>query len=576
MALAASEVPLDIMIPRTWQQAMASPEKDHWFEAALKEYNNFRKNETYDLIPLSEVPAGANILGNMWVFKLKPGNLFRARMVVRGDWQIEGLDFFEVFAPTAKLQAFRALLHLGAHYDLEMEQLDFVTAFMNGDIEDNVYMRQPQGFTLPDKPTFVCKLRKGLNGIRQAPRAWYAKLTQALLSLGFTQNPSEPTLFQCITKTSRIFVLVFVDDLLAAANTSEMIARLGAQLGAMFEVKLLGPLTTYLGIDIERDREHKTITLSQQKYVEHTLAKFQAKECHPKDTPMEPSHDLTNPTGPLGSSIDPKSEPYPQLVGTLMYLMVCTRPDLAFTLSVLSRFMHPTKTKQAHWKAARRVLHYLRRTADWILTLGGTEPPQLQGYCDSSWGDDKETRRSTLGYCLSLGMGAVSWKAQLSQVVALSSGEAEYYAAGEAVREAQWLQHMLSFMGVKEAPYVIKCDSQTALASISNPVITARNKHIEIKHHFIRDLVSQGAALFHYVPSKRNLADGLTKALPASEHFQLFQIMMCDWDKGRAGDKECVPVSASAGEVSDQTPPKRQKVGAAEIPIVSFTVLDLS
>ena len=169
VALAASEVPLDIMIPKTWQQAMASPEKDQWHEAALKEYHNILKNETFDLIPVSEVPAGANILGNMWVFKLKPGNLFRARMVVRGDWQIEGLDFFEVFAPTAKLQAFRALLHLGAHYDLEMEQLDFVTAFMNGDIEDNVYMRQPQGFTLPEKSTYVCKLKKGFEWYPTSP-----------------------------------------------------------------------------------------------------------------------------------------------------------------------------------------------------------------------------------------------------------------------------------------------------------------------------------------------------------------------------------------------------------------------
>jgi hypothetical protein len=577
VALAASEVPLEITIPRTWQQAMASPEKDQWYQAAQKEYQNILKNETYDLIPLTEVPAGANILGNMWVFKLKPGNLFRARMVVGGDWQIEGLDFFEVFAPTAKLQTFRCLLHLSAHHDLEMEQFDFVTAFMNGDIEDDVYMRQPQGFTKTDQPTHVCKLKKGLNGIRQAPRAWYAKLTQGLLSLGLTQNPAEPTMFQCITQTTKLFVLVFVDDLLCAASTTELIHNLGAQLGGMFEIKLLGSLTTYLGMDIVRDRELRTVTLSQEKYIEHILTKFHAKEAFPKDTPMEPNHDLTNPTGPLGQPIDPKAEPYPQLVGTLMYLMVCTRPDLAFTLSVLSRFMHPTKTKQAHWKAARRVLHYLRRTSHWTLTLGGIDNPKLQGYCDSSWGDDKETRRSTLGYCLSLGKGAVSWKAQLSQVVALSSGEAEYYAAGEAVREAQWLKHLLTHMGVTEAPYVVKCDSQTALASIANPIISARNKHIEIKHHFIRDLVSQGAALFHYVQSKQNLADGLTKALPASEHFQLFQLMMRDWDKGGAEGKGDAPVSTGGREALNEPAQKKLKVSEIEsVPLVSFTVLDLS
>jgi hypothetical protein len=231
-----------------------------------------------------------------------------------------------------------------------------------------------------------------------------------------------------------------------------------------------------------------------------------------------------------------------------MYLMVCTRPDLSFTLSVLSRFMLPTRTKQAHWKAARRVLHYLRRTAEWSLTLGGTRPLQLQGYCDSSWGDDKETRKSTMGYCFGLGLGAISWKAQLSKVVALSSGEAEYYAAGEAAREAQWLTQMLTPMGGTQTPYVIKCDSQTALASLSNPIISARNKHIEIKHHFIRDLVSEGAVLFHYVPSKLNLADGLTKALPATEHFELFKGIMCDWDKGGRNGKRNAPVSSEGEE----------------------------
>jgi hypothetical protein len=358
-----------------------------------------------------------------------------------------------------------------------------------------------------------------------------------------------------------------------------MIHKLGAELGARFEIKLLGPLTTYLGIDIVRDRGHKTITMSQQKYIEHTLTNLHAKESFPKDTPLEPNHDLTNPAGPHGSIIDPLSEPYPQLVGTLMYLMVCTRPDLAFTLSVLSRFMHPSKTKQAHWKAARRVLHYLKRTTQWTLTIGGTGEPRLQGYCDSSWGDDKEGRRSTLGYCFSLGMGAISWKAQLSKVVALSSGEAEYYAAGEAAREAQWLKQMLTPMGVTEAPYVIKCDSQTALSSMSNPIISARNKHIEIKHHFLRDLVSEGAALFHYVRSKQNLADGLTKALPATEHFKLFRAMMRDWDKGGRHEDEDVPVSSPDETKQDgESPTKKLKVSQVEsVPSVSFfEMMDLS
>jgi hypothetical protein len=212
------------------------------------------------------------------------------------------------------------------------------------------------------------------------------------------------------------------------------------------------------------------------------------------------------------------------------------------------------------------------------LTVGGSEPPQLQGYCDSSWGDNKKTRRSTMGYCLSLGSGAISWKAQLSKVVALSSGEAEYYAAGEAVREAQWLKEMLTHMGVTTTPYVIKCDSQTALASISNPIISARNKHIEIKHHFIRDLVSEGAVLFQYVPSKQNLADGLTKALPLTEHFTLFQLMMRDWDKGGSKGTSSAPVCSPNEQETQEQASKKLKASKQEsVPSISFfEVMDLS
>ena len=173
-------------------------------------------------------------------------------------------------------------------------------------------------------------------------------------------------------------------------------------------------------------------------------------------------------------------------------------------------------------------------------------------------------------------MGAISWKAQLSQVVALSTGEAEYYAAGEAVREAQWLRSLLTEMGVSTTPYIVKCDSKTALASISNPLISARNKHIEMKHHFIRDIVSEGAALLHYVPSKFNLADGLTKALPATEHFRLFQLMMRDWDKGGAEGIDSAPVSSKGKEIPEQGPPKKLRVSETDsVPIVSFTMWNL-
>jgi len=235
--------------------------------------------------------------------------------------------------------------------------------------------------------------------------------------------------------------------------------------------------------------------------------------------------------------------------------------------------MHPDRTKTAHWKAARRVLHYLKQTADWSLTLGGVDPPQLQGYCDSSWGDEKATRRSTLGYCFSMGSGAISWKSQMSKVVALSTGEAEYYAAGEAAREAQWLKQLTETMGITTIPYIIHCDSRAALCSLKNPVISARNKHIEIRHHFIRDLVEEGAALFMFVPSKRNLADGLTKALPQFEHNELFRRMMKDWDKGEWPlEHKNLPLNTTTS-VGCSPPPKKQKYADRKEASPSFLAL---
>ena len=256
------------------------------------------------------------------------------------------------------------------------------------------------------------------------------------------------------------------------------------------------------------------MTLNQGVYITKLLDRFKMSTCKGRTTPMEVGHTLTHPQGPDGKEVD---VPYPQLLGALMYLMVCTRPDLAYSISVLSRFMAKGKHTNSHWKAATRVLQYLKHTKNWSLILGGTGEIKLTGHCDSSWADDLSTRKSTLGFCFSLGRGMVSWKAKLSSCQALSSAEAEYYAACEAVKEGQWLTGLLEELGVKVSPYTLKCDSQSAIAIIKNPIINARSKHIELKYHFIRDHVEAKELILHYVPTEDNWADCFTKALPVAK-----------------------------------------------------------
>jgi hypothetical protein len=506
----------DMPMPRSFQEAMRRPNADLWREATDKEVAAILKNETYELVSRDELPPTANILGNTWVFKIKTGGLHRARLCVRGDWQIPGVDYFEVFAPTSRLQSFRLILHLAATLGLVLKQVDFVTAFMNGKLQEDVYMRQIPGYEDPSRPHYVCKLKKALNGIRQAPRQWFAELREELTRLGLLQSERDPTIFFQCSSADCVYVVVFVDDLLIAATRQQQADDLTSNLAQKFELKDLGPVSTYLGIEISRNEEGRVLYLSQEKYALKLIRKFGMQSAAPCDTPIVVGHDLTNVSGPQGK---PKECDYPQLVGALMYLMVCTRPDLAYAISVLARFMAKGKHTSTHWKAARRVLQYLIRTKEHALVLGGGDSRMLTVYADASYADNKEKRQSTLGYRITLGDGLISWKSKVSATVALSTAEAEYYAAGEAVKEAEWLRSMLSELKWDVPPYRMLMDSQSAMAMIRNNMVSARSKHIELKHHFVRQYYEEKRLVLEEVPSEDNLADCFTKALPA-EHLR--------------------------------------------------------
>ena len=343
--------------------------------------------------------------------------------------------------------------------------------------------------------------------------------------MGFTQSTSDPSLY-IRQSSSGLFILVYVDDMTLVSDSLEELVLFKKQLQEQFSMKDLGELTHYLGMDVTRDRKARTITLTQSRYLQSILTKFGMEDCAPVATPLPEKHNLTAPAIP--SSL-PCLHPYPELIGSLMYAMVCTRPDLAYPLSILSRFVGVGRYNESHWEAAKRVLRYLKGTLTKGLCLGGTSPIRLEGYTDSSWADDQSDRRSSQGYGFTLGSGLICWRSTRSSSVALSSCEAELYAGTMAAQELQWLCILLQELGRPQTQPTLWCDNKSTIAlTRDNGVYHARTKHIALRFFFIRDLVQEGTLQVHHVASANNVADIFTKALGREDHERLMaQLGLC-------------------------------------------------
>ncbi|CAI7775209.1 unnamed protein product, partial [Closterium sp. NIES-54] len=295
-----------------------------------------------------------------------------------------------------------------------------------------------------------------------------------------------------------------------------------AALSKALQMKDLGDLKHYLGMEITRDRKARTISLSQEFYINNVLKRFEMELCTPVDTPLPLQHLLTAPAVPTPEAC---SEPYPELVGSLMYTMMCTRPELAYPVSVLSRYVAPGRFTDLHWKARKRVLRYLQGTTSHTLTLGGLSPPRLEGYTDSSWADDQTDRRSSQGYYFTLRSGIVSWRSTRSSAVSLSSCDAELYAGTMAAQEARWLTFLLQELGYPQSTPTLWCDNQSTIHLSQDPVYHTRTKHIELRHFFVRDLVQREQLNVEYVASHCNLADLFTKPFGKVPHHRLLGAM---------------------------------------------------
>ena len=412
------------------------------------------------------------------------------------------------FAPVARINTIRILISLAVNLDWPLNQYNIKNAFLHGDLKEEIYMAVPPGYEGSMHRDKVCKLKKALYGLKQSPRAWFGRFTQAMRVLRYQQCNGEHTLFyKNASPDSSTYLIVYVDDIIITGNNLKEIECLEQHLDKNFQVKQLGPLKYFLGIEFARSSEG--ILMTQQKYILEILAETKHTDCHINDTPIEVNHKLTL------NEAEPRVEisSYQKLIGKLLYLSH-TRPDICYTLNVLSQFMH--SPRHSHFQAVNRILRYLKGTAGLGITYRKTGKLDLVMYTDSDFAGSRVDYRSTTGYCTFLGGNLVTWRSKKQSVVSKSSTEAEFRAMSKGIDEAMWIKHLLEELKISYIkPIIIRCDNKSAISIAHDPVYHDRMKHVHIDRFYIQDHLEQGVLKTEHVNSKEQCADIFTKGLPS-------------------------------------------------------------
>jgi hypothetical protein len=513
--------------PKTRRQMLASIFSKEWTAAEIEEIDALIENGTWELVAL---PPGKKPLSCRWVYKLKlneKGEMEKrkARLVVRGFEQLKDIDYTETYASTAKFNSFRALCAIAALNKLDIIHMDVSNAFLNGKCEEEIYMKQPPGYD--DMSGMVCRLIKCLYGLKQAPRAWNKTLTAALQAHGFTRTVTDESVYVKRQGNDYCLIACHVDDLAIACNNKKMLADIRATLSKKFKMKDFGSMSHYLGVHVNTTQPG-IIKLDQHQYINKMLDSFSMQNCNSFSTPMEEGLKLMPADQPDDDADKTAmaSIPYAGIVGSLMYGMIATRPDIAFAVGMLARFMCNPGMK--HWKAAKRALAYLSKAPEQGLRYTADGNSELVAYCDADWGTtDYYQRRSVSGYVIMLAGAPISWASRRQKLTALSSTEAEYIALSECLREVLYLRKLMTELGFPPSgPTKIYCDNEAAIAIANNPVHHQRSKHIDIRYHRIRNHISNGDVEVLPVDTADNLADAFTKPLGRVKYTKFTDIMM--------------------------------------------------
>ncbi|WVZ80687.1 hypothetical protein U9M48_028144 [Paspalum notatum var. saurae] len=482
--------------PTTIDQALSDPD---WVNAMHEELNNFTRNEVWTL---EAKPKGARVIGTKWVFRNNQddeGNIVRnkARLVAKGYSQVEGIDFGETFAPVARLEAIRFLSAYATHHDMKLYQMDVKSAFLNGNINGLVYVEQPPGFEDPNNPDHVYRLSKALYGLKQAPRAWYERIKDFLIDKGFTIGRVDTTLFTKKTDNDLFVCQVYVDDIIFGSTNEEYCTEFGNMMAKEFEMSMIGELTFFLGFQIKQLKEGTFIY--QEKYTRDLLKRFKMDDCKSIETPMATNAKLE--ANESGIKVDQTL--YRSMIGSLLYLCA-SRPDIMFSVCLCARFQ--ADPKESHLTTVKRILRYLKHTPSIGLLYPKGASFELLGYSDSDFAGWRSL---------------VSWSSKKQNCVSLSTAEAEYIAAGSSCAQLLYMKQTLKDYGVELTRIPLLCDNESVVKLANNPVQHSRTKHIDIRHHFIRDHVAKGDILLRNVGAKEQLANIFTKPLDESNFCRL-------------------------------------------------------
>lgn len=509
----------DLNEPESYTEAMRSGKASYWKEAMESEMKSHKENQTWTL---EKLPAGKKCLTCKWLYNVKTNpdgsvDRFKARLVVRGFSQKKGVDFNQTFSPVARLSTIRSLLSVAAVEHLSLTQFDVSTAFLYGQVDEVIYMTQPEGYK--DGTDRVCRLNKSLYGLKQAPRCWSTRFNKFMELQGFKKSDADPCLFIKEDGKSKLIVALYVDDGLIATNNTGMLQKFMDHLTTEFKITSK-PASFYLGLEIEQ-KSCGNVRISQKAYTKKILDRFQMSDCKPAPIPIVKESE-TQLAGKAESSRDKFS--YREAVGALMYLMTATRPDIAYAVSKASRTLeNPT---HEDFVRVKRILRYLKGTIDYGIEYQSKENNHvLECFSDADHAGDSSTGHSTTGVVCNFGGGVITWLSQKQSSVAISSTEAEIVAASEACREIVWLKRLLEEITTLKSVPVLKIDNEATTRLAENPENHRRTKHIKIRHFFIRELVAEGQVKVNHVPAEFQLADCMTKPLHKPRLKTLWQAM---------------------------------------------------
>ena len=509
--------------PKTYDEAMKSSEYANWKRAMDEEMASHAKHGTWELV---KPPNGRKILDNRWVYRVKTnpdGSIerFKARLVAKGYTQTANIDYGETFSPVCRYDTIRALIATAAKENLKLFQIDVETAFLYGDLTEEIYMHQPEGYN--DGSKRVCKMLRPLYGLKQAGRCWNTKFTDVLNKHGMIQSKSDNCLFIRNDHGHKMLMAIYVDDGIVAVQDEAEFFTFMDKLKKHFNIRVT-TLNCFLGLQVERMKDG-SLFLHQEAFTRKILERFGDSKTSPipvKKSSLKVDYGQPNDDGMIKikeAKLLSSEYPYRSVVGSLLYLAMGTRPDIAYAVSLVSRKLdNPTETD---WEIVQTTLRYLRKTIGNGIVYNNEDDRSLMLFSDADNNSCAETRRSRTGVISFYGGGAITWRSKLQEAVSNSTTEAEFMAAADATKDLIWLKRLFSEIADNVSLPILQIDNQSTIKYIKNPVFHARTKHIDQRYKFVQDEFSKGNFQLGYVRSNEQRADILTKALPAPQfHIQ--------------------------------------------------------